>query len=64
MDVENKIEVSKDKFLILDSLFLNKKDLLRALSWFDFVALNDIQSEDKVAKDNILKLVNYLTRNA
>lgn len=56
-------EIKKEKAIILGKLIIYKKDLLRALSWIDFLPENELKEKDKIAAENIVKLVNYITRN-
>ena len=58
------MEIKKGKLIIVgDKLHIYKSDLLRALSWFDFLHDTEMCQEDQQSKDNILKIINYITRN-
>lgn len=61
--MDDKFETTKDKIIILEKVILYKKDLIRALSWIDFVPDREISPEDEMALINLLKIINYLTRN-
>ena len=62
--MDNKFQLSRDKVLYLDKVILCRGDLLSALSWFDFIAKDQLSDADKDAKENLLKVINYLTRQA
>jgi hypothetical protein len=54
--------VTKGKLILVhDTLAITQFDLLRALSWLDFVG--ELNEEDKRCRDNILKIINFITRN-
>lgn len=57
-------DITREKILIFDNIIIAKKDLLRALSWFDFLPTHLVDSHDQESKDNLIKIVNYLTRKA
>jgi len=56
-------DTPKEKGIYIDHVFLRKKDLLRVLSWFDFIETNKSTEEDIKSKELIIKIINYLTRN-
>lgn len=61
--MDTRKDLNKEKVVIIDDIVLYKKDLLRAISWMDFLSDQDINDKDKKAFENIMKIVNYITRN-
>ncbi len=61
----DEIKKNKDQLVFLEDpkIPIYKKDLLRSLSWLDFVPDAAIDQDDISAKDSILKIINYLTRH-
>lgn len=53
----------KEKGAFIGDIFLKKKDLLRALSWFDLVNDPLITEEDRRARENLIRIITFLTRN-
>lgn len=51
------------KGIIVGHLHLYKTDLLRALSWLDFLDESLFEQEDEETKNNLIKIINYMTRN-
>lgn len=62
--MENGIRSKSEKLCLLDSkVAIYKRDLLRAISWLEFVPEPLRDSEDEQARNHIIKIINYLTRN-
>lgn len=62
MDI-TKENFHKEDLIIIDNVIIYKKDLLRAISWIDFLKEKDLHEEDRKALSNLIKIVNYITRN-
>lgn len=58
-----KTDKPKEKGVYIDRFFLRKKDLLIILSWFDFIETDKVTDEDTKARELLVKIINYLTRN-
>lgn len=53
----------EDAAFFFDKLSIDREDLLQSLSWLCFIPENSIEEKDKRARDNLLKVISYLTRN-
>jgi hypothetical protein len=62
MDKTNGLD-NKEELILIGKNILYKKDLLRAISWIDFLPENSLHENDKQALENIIKIINYITRN-
>ena len=62
--MDPKFDINNEDYILIDTLFLKKSDLLRAISWLDFVPENKLHEKDEEAKNSLIKIINYLTRNA
>jgi hypothetical protein len=52
----------KDITLTFESVIVSRNDILQAISWLSLMNQNLVTKTDKEAKDNLFKIVDYMTR--
>lgn len=60
MDVKSE---RQKKIYFDDGVIVTKDELIRCLSWLDFIPETYVDNEDIRTRDSILRLITFITRN-